>query len=69
MKHIICNHWKKEAIPMNESIQINESQMRQYAPGLKKPDKKITARIEEGLKRYGDELRSIKFAWIYSRGL
>ena len=41
---------------------INESQMRQYALGLKKPGKKITARIEEGLKRYGDELRSIKFA-------
>ena len=41
---------------------INESQMRQYALGLKKPGKKITARIEEGLKRYADELRSITFA-------
>jgi len=41
---------------------INESQMRQYALGLKKPGKKITARIEEGLKRYGDELKSITFA-------
>lgn len=38
---------------------INESQMRQYALGLKKPGKKITARIEEGLKRYAEELRSI----------
>jgi len=52
---------------INQSIlarisEINESQIRQYAPGLKKPGKKITARIEEGLKRYGDELRSIKFA-------
>ena len=51
---------------MNESIQINESQMRQYSPGLKKPDKKITARIQEGLKRYGEELKSITFAWIES---
>lgn len=41
---------------------INESQMRQYALGLKKPGKKITARIEEGLKRYAEELRSITFA-------
>ena len=41
---------------------INESQMRQYALGLKKPGKKITARIEEGLKRYGEELKSITFA-------
>jgi len=41
---------------------INESQMRQYALGLKKPGRKITARIEEGLKRYGDELKSITFS-------
>ena len=43
---------------------INESQMRQYVLGLKKPGKKINARIEEGLKRYVDELKSIKFARI-----
>jgi len=41
---------------------INESQMQQYVLGLKKPGKKITALIEEGLKRYGNELKSIKFA-------
>ena len=41
---------------------INESQMRQYVLGLKKPGKKITARIETGLKRYAEELKSITFA-------
>ena len=40
---------------------INESQMRQYVPRLKKPGKKITARIETGLKRYAEELKSITF--------
>lgn len=41
---------------------INESQMRQYALGIKKPSKKISIRIEIGLKKYADELRSISFA-------
>jgi len=41
---------------------INESQMRQYALGIKKPSKKIASRIEAGLKKYADELRSITFA-------
>jgi len=41
---------------------INESQMRQYALGIKKPSKKITSRIENGLKIYADELKSISFA-------
>ncbi|SRR5664279_4160299 len=41
---------------------INESQMRQYALGIKKPSKKISTRIEIGLKKYADELRSISFA-------
>lgn len=41
---------------------INESQMRQYVLGIKKPSKKIATRIEEGLKRYADELRSISLA-------
>jgi len=41
---------------------INESQMRQYALGIKKPSKKIASRIENGLKKYADELKSITFA-------
>lgn len=41
---------------------INESQMRQYVLGIKKPSKKIASRIEIGLKKYADELRSISFA-------
>ena len=40
---------------------INESQMRQYALGIKKPSRKIATRIENGLKRYADELKSISF--------
>jgi len=36
--------------------------MRQYAPGLKNQGIKITARIKECLKRYGEELKSNPFA-------
>jgi predicted RNase H-like HicB family nuclease len=41
---------------------INESLMRQYVAGLKKPSRKVTERIESGLKKYADELRNISFA-------
>jgi len=41
---------------------INESLMRQYATGIKRPSRKVTERIESGLKKYADELRSISFA-------
>lgn len=40
---------------------INESLMRQYVTGIKKPSRKVTQRIETGLKRYADELHSISF--------
>lgn len=40
---------------------INESLMRQYVAGIKRPSRKVTLRIEIGLKRYADELRSISF--------
>lgn len=40
---------------------INESLMRQYVAGLKKPSRKVTERIELGLKKYADELRNISF--------
>ncbi|MDO9614969.1 MAG: hypothetical protein Q7J86_10670 [Bacteroidota bacterium] len=40
---------------------INESLMRQYVTGIKRPSRKVTQRIESGLKRYADELRSISF--------
>ncbi|MDP2113743.1 MAG: hypothetical protein Q8K69_06770 [Bacteroidota bacterium] len=40
---------------------INESLMRQYVTGIKRPSRKVTQRIEIGLKRYADELRSISF--------
>jgi len=40
---------------------INESLMRQYVTGIKRPSRKVTQRIETGLKRYADELRSITF--------
>ena len=40
---------------------INESLMRQYVTGIKRPSRKVTQRIETGLKRYADELRSISF--------
>ena len=40
---------------------INESLMRQYVAGIKKPSRKVTQRIEHGLKKYADELRSISF--------
>lgn len=41
---------------------INESLMRQYVAGIKRPGRKVTKRIESGLKKYADELRSISFA-------
>jgi len=41
---------------------INESLMRQYVSGLKKPGRKVTERIESGLKKYANELRNISFA-------
>lgn len=40
---------------------MNESQMRQYTSGLKKPSRKVLKRIEEGLQRYGDDIRKIHF--------
>ncbi len=40
---------------------INESLMRQYVTGIKRPSRKVTQRIETGLKKYADELRSISF--------
>jgi predicted RNase H-like HicB family nuclease len=41
---------------------INESLMRQYVAGIKKPGRKVTERIESGLKKYAEELRNISFA-------
>ena len=41
---------------------INESLMRQYVAGIKRPSRKVTERIESGLKKYADELRNISFA-------
>ena len=41
---------------------INESLMRQYVAGIKKPSRKVTNRIESGLKKYAEELRNISFA-------
>ena len=41
---------------------INESQMRQYVAGIKRPSRKVTQRIESGLKKYAEELRNITFA-------
>ena len=40
---------------------INESLMRQYVAGIKRPGRKVTERIELGLKKYADELRNISF--------
>ena len=40
---------------------INESLMRQYVAGHKRPSRKVTERIESGLKKYADELRNISF--------
>jgi hypothetical protein len=40
---------------------MNESQMRQYVSGIKKPSKKVLQRIEEGLHRYADEIQNIHF--------
>lgn len=35
--------------------------MRQYVSDIKKTGKKVTKRIEYGLKKYADEFRSISF--------
>jgi hypothetical protein len=43
---------------------INESLMRQYVAGIKRPSHKVTARIETGLKKYAEELRNISFVNI-----
>jgi predicted RNase H-like HicB family nuclease len=43
-------------------VGVNEGLMRQYASGVKKPGKKIMERIVEGLRNFGQELNSIKFA-------
>ncbi|HET9569797.1 MAG TPA: helix-turn-helix transcriptional regulator [Bacteroidales bacterium] len=43
---------------------VNESQMRQYASGLKKPSRKVLKRIEDGLHRYADDIRKIHFEMI-----
>jgi len=40
---------------------INDSLMRQYVAGIKRPSRKVTERIESGLKKYADELRNISF--------
>jgi predicted RNase H-like HicB family nuclease len=40
---------------------MNESQMRQYASGLKKPSRKVLRRIEEGLHRYAEDIQKIHF--------
>ena len=42
--------------------EINESLMRQYVSGIKKPSRKVTERNESGLKKYADELQGISFA-------
>jgi hypothetical protein len=41
---------------------VNESLMRQYVAGIKKPGRKVTNRIESGLKKYAEELRNISLA-------
>jgi len=41
---------------------INESLMRQYVAGIKKPGHSVTVRVETGLKKYAEELRNISFA-------
>jgi hypothetical protein len=53
-----------ETINQNSLARIagmNESQMRQYASGLKKPSRKVLKRIEDGLHRYADDIRKIHF--------
>ncbi|MDR0572888.1 MAG: type II toxin-antitoxin system HicB family antitoxin [Tannerella sp.] len=41
---------------------INESLMRQYVSGIKKPTSNTLQRIKQGLSRYANELQSISFA-------
>jgi hypothetical protein len=40
---------------------INESLMRQYVAGIKRPSHKVTVRIQTGLKKYAEELQNISF--------
>lgn len=40
---------------------INESLMRQYIKGIKRPSRKVIERVESGLKKYAAELQSISF--------
>lgn len=40
---------------------INESLMRQYVAGIKKPGRKVKERIENGLKEFAVELSNIRF--------
>ena len=42
---------------------INTGQMRQYTSGVKRPTKRTLQRIESGLRRYADELRSVSFEY------
>ena len=56
-----------ETINQNSLARIagmNESQMRQYASGLKKPSRKVLKRIEDGLHRYADDIRKIHFEMV-----
>jgi hypothetical protein len=40
---------------------INKSLMRQYVAGIKNPGRKVTERIDYGLKKNAEELRNISF--------
>lgn len=41
---------------------INESLMRQYVSGIRTPSAKTMHRVEDGLKKYAEELQKISFA-------
>lgn len=43
---------------------INESLMRQYVAGIKKPGKKVKERIKNGLKEFAVELNNIRFTEV-----
>ncbi len=40
---------------------INESQMRQYVSGIRSATPKTLKRVEEGLHRYADDLKKVRF--------
>jgi predicted RNase H-like HicB family nuclease len=40
---------------------INESLMRQYVSGIKKATPRTLHRVQEGLRKYSDTLRSVRF--------